>query len=530
MYLAYYGLKKEAFQTTPDPSFLYMSSSHKEAFGAIVYGIEKRKGFVEITGEVGVGKTTIIRAFLEEHGDSKEKTVYIFNPVLTYHALLTAIFKALNLVPLHDDETEMVNQLHEALIQEYKTGGTVILIIDEAQNMPVETLENLRMLSNLETATEKLIQVILVGQPELETLLNKPELRQFQQRIALRAKICPLTEKESQAFILHRIAVASTPRNPVFTSKALQLLARKGRGIPRRLNVLCDNALITGFGRQLTPVPVSVVKEILSDIDGSHSPVPWKWALVAGFVLLLGIGMIVFWESLNFYMNNGVVHNMNGGELGSLRTTKDSTALHQQEVEQVKASIPDGFRIDASRPQALLATGQGEDATVGPETTGVIETVKKELVVSTQSPSEQLISSSSMSGREADASFSRPLSATQVVEAVEGENGLLKNFKAPSATVSIISDGGHRSLQSKKFPSTATQQKQGGAAVHHSTMRRAVKVGESLSQIAQEAYGSTKKKYIEWVRRHNPNIVNPDMILPGQYIVLPEYDNTVVSK
>ncbi|MBA3612543.1 MAG: AAA family ATPase, partial [Nitrospirales bacterium] len=172
MYLAFYGLKKEPFHTTPDPNFLYLSPSHKEAMGAIIYGIERRKGFVAIYGEVGVGKTTIIRAYLEKTSDRKQKTVYILNPVLSFHGLLTDIFRSLDLTPSHDDSAEMVNQLQEALIQEFRSDSTVVLVIDEAQNMPVKTLEQLRLLSNLETSTDKLLQIVLIGQPELTTLLN----------------------------------------------------------------------------------------------------------------------------------------------------------------------------------------------------------------------------------------------------------------------------------------------------------------------------------------------------------------------
>ena len=210
MYLEYYGLKREPFHITPDPSFLYMSPSHKEALGAIIYGVEKRKGFIAIIGEVGVGKTSILRAYLERKASQKQKTIYIFNPVLSFHELLISMFRSLDLTPRQDNVPEMVNQLHEALIAEYQAGGTVVVAIDEAQNMPVETLENLRMFSNLETSTDKLIQIILLGQPELDNLLHQAALRQLKQRIVLWAYISPLTREESQSFIEHRIARACT--------------------------------------------------------------------------------------------------------------------------------------------------------------------------------------------------------------------------------------------------------------------------------------------------------------------------------
>ncbi|WP_447968799.1 AAA family ATPase [Nitrospira sp. M1] len=523
MYLAFYGLRKEAFQITPDPSFLYMSSSHKEALGAIVYGIKKRKGFVEITGEVGVGKTTIIRAFLEEHSDPKQKTVYIFNPVLSYHGLLTTIFTSLDLVATHNDESGMINQLHEALIEEYKAGGTVILIIDEAQNMPIETLENLRMLSNLETATEKLIQIVLVGQPELETLLQQPALRQFQQRIALRAKISPLTEKESKAFILHRIAVASTPRNPVFSNKALQLIARKGRGIPRRLNVLCDNALITGFGRQLTPVPVSVVKEVLSDLDGSHPPVLWKWALATGFVLIVGIGMIAFWESRSFHENTGMEHNVSQEKQGSLNTSKDPTVMHTQQAEPSSAAPrPDGDPMEASRSQVVLEDVQGTETNPETETAGNMQSVKNVLTNRSMRPSI-------VSRQNAATSSPAHLPAIHVVDPVEHSHDMRTNMNAQSTLNSPLNEGDEQPLHLMKTSSSSKQLDEKLSAVHAATRSRVVELGESLSQITHETYGSTKREYIEWVKQHNPHIMNPNMILPGQYLVLPEYQQGAVS-
>ena len=275
MYLAFYGLKKEPFHTTPDPNFLYLSPSHKEAMGAIIYGIEKRKGFVAIFGEVGVGKTTIIRAYLEQTSDRKQKTVYVLNPVVSFHELLLDIFRSLELVPARDDTAEMVNQLQEVLVREYRSDSTVVLVIDEAQNVPVKTLEQLRLLSNLETSTDKLIQIVLIGQPEPHTALEHPTLKSLHQRIALRATIQPLNTKASQAYIEHRVALASVTGVPLFTPGALKLIIREAHGIPRKLNILCDNALITGFGYQQPLISYKIAKEVIADHNGRHRQTGW---------------------------------------------------------------------------------------------------------------------------------------------------------------------------------------------------------------------------------------------------------------
>ncbi len=200
MYLDFYGLSKAPFQITPDPEFLFLSPSHKVALGAIIYGIEDRQGFVTITGEVGLGKTTILRSYLERVDPQQLRTICIFNANTSFEGLLKTIYAESDLEYTSEALFDTVKQLHQTLIQEYRQGRNVALIIDEAQNMPLEALENLRLLSNLGTATEKLLQTVLVGQPELEHLLNSNELRQLKQRLVIHETIEPLTTKESLAY------------------------------------------------------------------------------------------------------------------------------------------------------------------------------------------------------------------------------------------------------------------------------------------------------------------------------------------
>src|SRR5438105_13681454 len=201
MYLEFYCFRKAPFRTTPDADFLYSSPSHKEALAALIYGIQERKGFIAITGEVGVGKTLILRAYLKTVDNNKQKSIYIFNPGVTFETLLTTILKELGVEPVSTQAAEMVSQLHELLIAEYRNEGMVVLVIDEAQNIPVETLEGMRMLSNFETSTEKLSQIVLVGQHELEILLVRHELCQVRQRIAVRAKMSQLTNNQTVASV-----------------------------------------------------------------------------------------------------------------------------------------------------------------------------------------------------------------------------------------------------------------------------------------------------------------------------------------
>ncbi len=194
MYLNFYNLKKEPFHITPDPEFLYLSPSHKEALGSIIYGIEQKKGFVVIIGAVGVGKTTILRSYLDSVDKQHLKIIYIFNAKLTFEELVKMIYQELGIEIKTNDIFDMVNNLYRVLIDEYTKGNSVVVVIDEAQNVPLDTLESLRMLSNLETPKDKLLQIVLVGQPEFAMRLNIDKLSQLKQRIAIRSTILPLSK------------------------------------------------------------------------------------------------------------------------------------------------------------------------------------------------------------------------------------------------------------------------------------------------------------------------------------------------
>jgi general secretion pathway protein A len=297
MYLTFYGLHKNPFHTTPDPDFLYLSPSHKQALGSIIYGIQEKKGFVAVTGEVGLGKTTVLRSYLSHVDNGHNELIYLLNPNLSFIDLLKTVLGELKQDHIGGDEPQLVSQLHQILIEQYRKGRPVLLIIDEAQNIPVATLESLRMLSNLETSKDKLIQIVLVGQPELADLLNRHELRQLNQRIAVRATIVPLAKNESYAYIRHRLAKAGSKGKKLFTNRALSLIVREAKGNPRRLNILCDNAFVTGLGYRKRPVTAGIAKEVIADLNGSTSRISWKWVHAAGSLLLIVVlAGLLLWE------------------------------------------------------------------------------------------------------------------------------------------------------------------------------------------------------------------------------------------
>ena len=295
MYLDFYRLNREPFRITPDPEFLYLSPGHKEALAAIAYGVEQRKGIIAVTGEVGTGKTTILRYYLDKADPERLKSAYLFNPNVSFTALMQTIFRELGIPPGSGEAGGMVDRFHQYLIEEYVKDNAVVLFIDEAQNTPVETLENLRMLSNLESSADKLLQIVLCGQPELERLLGRDELRQLKSRIAVRADIPPLSRKESLAYFRHRMSISSKEGSDIFTRAALERIVRKAKGNPRSINILCDNALITGYGSGEKKVTFRTAGEIIADMEGRTDPGIPVWALASiGLFLFLAAGFWVY--------------------------------------------------------------------------------------------------------------------------------------------------------------------------------------------------------------------------------------------
>lgn len=246
MYLEFYGLKEKPFSLTPDPQFFFLSESHRKAMEYLLYGIREREGFIVITGKIGTGKTTLCRAVLRRL-DGQVKTAVIFNSFLTEKDLLKSILLDFGYPPKRQTRKELIDALNELLIQFLSNGENAVLIIDEAQNLSVPVLEQIRMLSNLETEKEKMIQIILLGQPELEEKLHSSELKQLNQRIAIRCHLSPLSPKETESYIYQRLAVAGSRGQITFSSSAITEIYCFSQGIPRLINLICDRSLMGGF-------------------------------------------------------------------------------------------------------------------------------------------------------------------------------------------------------------------------------------------------------------------------------------------
>ena len=272
MYNAYFRLDSDPFRVNPDPRFLYMSESHAEALATLVYAVQEHKGFITLTGEVGTGKTTILNALLQKLGPTVQ-SAYIFNTSLTTEDLFAALFEELELdwrEPFR--KTAALSTLNHHLIERLTNGLQTLLIVDEAQNLSDAMLEEIRMLSNLETPQRKLLQIMLVGQPELADKLSQPALRQLRQRVELRHAIRPLQPEETAAYIRERLLVAGHPKGDLFTGSAERAVHRFARGIPRVVNVLCDNALIAAFSRTAERVSAQLVELVASELGLSANP------------------------------------------------------------------------------------------------------------------------------------------------------------------------------------------------------------------------------------------------------------------
>lgn len=266
MYCQFYGLKERPFNVTADPAFFFLSRKHKEALSHLLYGVSQRKGVIVITGEIGTGKTTLCRFFLNQL-EKGIKTAFILNPNFSELQLLEAIIKDFGISAKYKSRLSFVWELNRFLLRESESGSNVALIIDEAQNLKSQQLEQVRLLSNLETDKDKLLQIVLVGQPELNRKLNLYELRQLQQRVMVRYHITPLEKNEVKDYINHRLSVAGSGDRIKFTEDALEAIADFSSGIPRLINIICDHCLLAGFVAETNVIDLNIINKCLEEIN-----------------------------------------------------------------------------------------------------------------------------------------------------------------------------------------------------------------------------------------------------------------------
>lgn len=311
MYTKYFGFNEKPFTLTPNPRFIYLSKNHKDAFAHLLYGINNHYGFIELTGEVGTGKTTVLRTLLGQLGDSQYRSALIFNPCLSGVELLRSINQEFGLNTNSIYANELLSDLNRFLLAENSKGITVILVIDEAQNLRPEVLEQIRLISNLETENDKLIQIILSGQPELEELLSKPELRQLNQRIAVRYKLKSMSHSETRTYIMHRMEVAGETGGVSFSSSALRWIYLYTRGVPRMINILCDRSLLVAYGDEKRCITSGIVGNAIREILNIPQQRRLKRILIASIVAVL-LAAVISIAAFSWFSKKTAGSNTNG--------------------------------------------------------------------------------------------------------------------------------------------------------------------------------------------------------------------------
>lgn len=269
MYLDFYGFKEKPFTITPNPRFLYLSKNHKEVFAHLLYGIQEHSGFIAVTGEVGTGKTTVLRTLLGQLDDDAYRLAFIFNPCISAIDLLRSINREFGIDAEGASNSELINALNAFLLAQKNEGRTVVLVIDEAQNLEPSVLEQIRLLSNLETDTDKLIQIVLVGQPELSELLGRNELRQLNQRITVRYHLDKMDFEDTCDYIGHRLRVAGGSHQTIFNPTAMKKIYRYADGFPRLINILCARALLVGYAEGCREVSPRMIASAIDELGPS---------------------------------------------------------------------------------------------------------------------------------------------------------------------------------------------------------------------------------------------------------------------
>lgn len=272
MYQRFFNLRESPFNVNPDPRYLFMTRQIQEALAGLTYGIQNRKGFILLTGEVGTGKTTLVNRLLDWLRGQRVATAYIFNSQLQVNHLFDFIMADFEIPYDSREKSQVLLRLNQWLLERYRSGETAVLIVDEAQNLSSELLEEIRLLTNLETSTEKLLQIVLAGQPELEERLKLPQLRQLRQRITLRCRTSVLSLEETYGYIAERLRIAGANGEPIFSKEAIQAVHLYSRGIPRVVNLLCEHAMINAYVDTLRPVPAHLVEEVAREFQLDEIP------------------------------------------------------------------------------------------------------------------------------------------------------------------------------------------------------------------------------------------------------------------
>ena len=529
MYCNYFGFSEKPFDITPDPRFLFLTPDHQETLASIVYGIRERRGFITIIGEVGTGKTTLLNAAMDRM-DENTRVAFIFNTDVTFDQLLNMALYEWGLTKNIEklSKGEAIQRLNRFAIEQLSKGGNVVLIVDEAQNLDNRVMENLRLLSNLETRKHKLIQIVLSGQPELYLKLSGHELRQLAQRISLKRYVSPLDEKYTYAYLKHRLKkVQNTDASP-FTAEAQQLIWKYSKGVPRKINILCDNAFLIAYGMNVKKINKDVVWESIQDLTwdcsldkkGSldesasleisspkntsstwvESKPPRRSFKMPAAMVIAGI-MVLF---VSFFLNTKDFHF---AKLTNFLNGIKNVAMEKVHPEQEKEQA------------TVSKTGMPAQAAVVPKV--VYQKISKKNVEPETQDKELEISTLTLSNYH----LVKEKSPDFIVQHNGKENmWQIKTLDENNESKSLNIKEEKQDLSVPETQVDDNEKSKTAKPVKENKIIRdiVVKEGDTLGNIIIKIYGAYSDLRLFKVQKENPDIMNPDLILPGQIIKLPE--------
>ena len=514
MYTQFYGFAEKPFNVTPDPKFLYLTAAHREALASMMYGITERRGYIAITGEVGTGKTTLIYTLLNQLSD-KVRAVCVFHTAVTFEQLLRTILSELNL-PCDGSKDELLRDFKTCLRERLAQDEITALIIDEAQNLSSEVLEEIRLLSNLETEKAKLLQIVFVGQPEFERQLDSEHLRQLKQRIVMRRTISPLTENEIIEYIEHRLKLVGSSTPAVFTAEALSLICTYSQGMPRTINTICDNAFLLGYGLSKKQIDGHTILEALQDMTissvkpaveppvaapatypPSAGPIssPYKY-FVAGIFFLCIFGLLMFLAKESSRDNSVKPAVPMTKEVPQQQKT--ALAPQPDQPETSPALEPPGPEaINKAAPETLPPAPDSKTDTK-PSAPAAAEI--KEATAETSAPSAPGAEPAQPATEQPTEGKTDPAAAAAAAATAQ-----------PSPPIAVASASTVNFKQDLKIKQTATVQK-----------------GDTIFSLARKYYKSDNRTIIDLILQANPGIRNSSIIKPVERVKIPEINESAL--
>jgi general secretion pathway protein A len=482
MYTSFLGLKKKPFELTVDPFYLYVSPSHREVLANLVYGIQEKKGIIVVTGEVGTGKTTLLHTLLENLG-TQVKTAFVSYPKMCFEDILHYVLEDFGIQVPRATTAQRLMRLKQFLIDQHNKGETTVLILDEAQNLPFTLLEDIRMLSNLEIVGAKLLQIVLVGQPELQRKLHEPRLRQLRQRIGASCETHPLSDAETRDYVWHRFTAAGGDAQAVFPQRTLKAIHAYTGGLPRLINAVCDKALLVGYVEEQRQISPRIVRQVARDLDlrphrGILTAHPWKAAAVlTGLLLLSAVSAPVSFAPLQ----NSLQH---GYQFLKVRLEGSNTA-----------AAPPSHGLELAIAAAGPAAGDTED------TTSSSQNGRGSMADQGNRP----ISCSGCAKRQA---FSPPILEDRL-SLLEGP--VAHETEPPRTNIAL------------QAPSTETVT----PPKRSLPLTKTVRQGDYVVKLAIETYRFSTQELITWLKENNPHIEDINRIRVGDVLLFPPLDVTL---